>query len=258
MTSEAPPVRAEETHDGRRLRITLDAGRGNVIDRRAAAALLDILRTRTSGRTLCAISLEAVGSHFCFGASVQEHAPETAAELLGVLHDVVLAIASAPVPVVAAVRGACLGGGLELVLPCHRIVAAPGTRIGLPEVTLGMYAPAGSLLLPQRVRPGLAEEMLLGGRLLTAEEALVEHLVDELADDVEDAATRWIEQRLLPQSASAVRFATRAARHGRAARLETELRALERNFVEELMATADAQEGVLSFVEKRRPVWVDA
>jgi len=251
-------IRVEETHEGRRLGIVLTGGKGNVIDRTMARELADTLRIGTGNRHLRAITLSAEGPHFSFGASVQEHAPETAAELLAALHDVILELYASPVPVLAAVRGACLGGGLELVLPCHRIVAAPDAKLGLPEVSLGMYAPAGSVLLPQRVRRPFAENLLLTGRVVRAPEALSEGLVDEVSDDPEAALVAWLEEAVFPHSASALRFAMASARADAIDRVRTTVRGLEKRFCEELMMTADAQEGVHSFVEKRPPVWVDA
>jgi len=246
------------SHDGRLLRLTLAAGKGNVIDRALARELNRVLDTRTGGSRLRAVLLAAEGPHFSFGASVPEHAPELAEGLLLELHGVVRRLLALDVPVIAAVRGACLGGGLELVLPARRIVARPQARLGLPEVTLAMFAPAGSALLPLRVSHGVAQEMLVTGRVLSGEEAHRHGLVDELAEDPEDAAVRWIEERLLPLSATAVRLATRAASVHFRCRTDGLLEDLERSFLEDVMTTDDAQEGVRAFLEKRPPVWVDA
>ena len=248
----------EETHDGRRLRLVLRGGKGNVVDTAMAREISAVLEARTGGAHLRCIALEAEGDHFCFGASVPEHAPDKVRAMLESLDAVVVALLHAPVPVVVAVRGACLGGGLELALPCHRIIAAPAAKFGLPEVTLGMFAPAGSALLPERVRRGLAEEMLLTGRVLTADEAHAAGLVDDVAENPEQAGLQWFEKNLLPRSASALRFATRAARATLLARLDPALSRLERVFVDETMRTRDANEGIESFGAKRAPVWVDA
>jgi cyclohexa-1,5-dienecarbonyl-CoA hydratase len=248
----------EETHDGRRLRIVLDGGKGNVIDTRMASELADVLREQVDGRHLKAVTLEASGAHFSFGASVKEHSPDLAPLLIERLHAVVVHLVELDLPVLAAVRGRCLGGGLEVVLPCQRIVAAPDAHLGQPEIKLGMYAPAGSVLLPERVGRGVAEEMLLTGRVLNAEEALAAGLVNAVSDDPEAAVVEWFEQNLLPLSATALRFATRAARESLRPRVHAALSQVEHLFLEELLETDDAKEGIASFAEKRAPSWVDA
>ncbi len=251
-------IACEETHDGRRLRIVLRGGRGNVIDKRLAAELADAFMERTDGAHLRCVTLEAEGDHFSFGASVPEHEGAKARPLLENLDRAVSAILHVDVPVIASVRGNCLGGGLELVLPCHRIIAAPGARLGQPEIALGMFAPAGSALLPERVGRGVADDMLLTGRILDVVEALDVGLVDEVAEAPEAAAVAWFEKFLLPKSAAALRFATKAARATMVRRLGSTMVQLEQLFIEEMTKTRDAQEGVLSFVEKRAPHWVDA
>ncbi len=251
-------IRVEETHEGRRLRIALAAGRGNVLDVATTTELADALETFTRGRHLRCVAIEAEGPHFSFGASVPEHAPESAPALLEGLHAVVRALLRSDVPVTAAVRGACLGGGLELVLPCHRIFASPGARLGQPEITLGMFAPAGSALLPGRVGRAMAEDLLLTGRTLNADDALACGLVDEVHEDPEAAAAAWFETHLLPRSAVALRAATDAARASWVAHVEATLDTLEAAFLDDLLRTEDAQEGIRSFLEKRTPQWVDA
>jgi len=258
MTSSPGKVAFEETHDGRRLRIVLRGGKGNVVDGALARELGDVLAERTSAKRLRAITIEAEGPAFSFGASVPEHAPEHVAGLLRGLHRCVEAVMDSPVPVLAAVRGHCLGGGLELILAAHRIAAAPDAKLGQPEITLGMFAPAASVLLPERVRRAFAEDMLLTGRLVGAEEARREGLVDEVADDPEAANVRWFEERLLPRSSVALRSATSAARAVHRERLHAALLDLERRFVGETMQTLDAREGIASFTARRAPAWTDA
>ena len=256
--STTTKISCETTHDGRRLRIVLRGGRGNIIDTVMARELTDALLERTDGAHLHGVTIEAEGDHFSFGASVPEHQGAKARPLLENLDRSVSAILHLNLPVLVAVRGNCLGGGLELVLPCHRVFAAPGARLGQPEVALGMFAPAGSVLLPERVSRGLAEDMLLTGRILDAKEALDAGLVQEIAEDPEKAAVAWFERNLLPRSAIALRFATRAARVSMLRRVNSSLLQLETLFIEELTKTRDANEGVASFVEKRAPHWVDA
>jgi cyclohexa-1,5-dienecarbonyl-CoA hydratase len=158
----------------------------------------------------------------------------------------------------AAVRGQCLGGALELASFCHRVFAAPDAKLGQPEIVLGVFAPVASVALPARVGQSHAEDLCLSGRSIGGEEALRIGLVDELADDPGDAALAYARAHLLPRSASSLRLAVRAVRQGFADRFRADLAEVERLYMNELMSTADAQEGLQSFVEKRKPEWRDA
>jgi cyclohexa-1,5-dienecarbonyl-CoA hydratase len=178
--------------------------------------------------------------------------------MLEVLHGLLRSILATDLPLVAVVRGHCLGAGLELVMLAHRIVAAPGASLGQPEISLGVFAPAASVLLLERVGRPVAEDLLLSGRSVDAAEALRVGLVDEVAAEPVDAALVWIRTHLLSKSASSLRCAVRAARVGLIERVERELPRVESVYLERLMRTRDAEEGLRAFLEKRPPGWSDA
>ncbi|HEX6811773.1 MAG TPA: cyclohexa-1,5-dienecarbonyl-CoA hydratase [Planctomycetota bacterium] len=236
----------------------LDRPKGNVIDAAMTKALTDAFTQAHTTRALKAIVLTATGPNFSFGASVQEHLPEHVAGMLRDFHGLFRAIAACEVPVLAAVRGHCLGGGLELVSFCHRVFAANDARLGQPEITLGVFAPVASLLLPHRIGRAHAEDLSLSGRTIGAEEALRMGLVDELADDPEARAMAWAETHLCKQSASSLRYAVCALRGAFVQTFFEQLDELERLYVKDLMATADANEGIQAFLQKRAPQWSNA
>jgi cyclohexa-1,5-dienecarbonyl-CoA hydratase len=254
----AAPLHREVVDDGQAWRVRLDAGKGNVLDGRVVAALHDVFRRAAADRDVKAVCLEAAGPHFCFGASVEEHLPGRAAEMLRALHGLFRAMLDAAVVVTAAVRGRCLGGGLELVSLAHRVVADPSARLGQPEIVLGVLAPTASVLLPERLGRGAAEDLCLTGRTVTAEEALALGLVDAVGHDPEAAALGWVREHFLPRSASSLRHAVRAIRLPLVHRLDRDLAAVERLYLEDLMGSHDAEEGLRAFLEKRAPVWRNA
>lgn len=255
---ELTKVAFEETHGGRRLRIVLRGGAGNVVDCALAQELADVLETRVDGRHLRAVTLEAEGADFSTGARAEDLVPAADAGLLPRMHRTVVEMIESDLPILVAVRGRCLGAGLDLVLGCHRIFAAPDARLGHPGVAHGLFSTAGSVLLPERVARGLAEEMLLTGRVLDAETARGAGLVDEVAPDPESAALRWFETHLLPRSAMALRFATRAARAVHRKRLRDALSEVERRFLDDYLPTRDARESLAATTAGREAVWVDA
>jgi cyclohexa-1,5-dienecarbonyl-CoA hydratase len=177
--------------------------------------------------------------------------------MLAGFHGLFRTMLEVSVPTVAVVRGQCLGGALELASFCSRVVAAPGAQLGQPEIKLGVIAPVASVFLPDRVGRGAAEDLCLTGRSVGAEEALAMGLVDEQAEDPRESALAWVREHLVPLSAVSLRFALRAVRSDLAVRFAREIERVERMYLDELMATHDAHEGLRSFLEKRKPAWSD-
>ena len=138
---------------------------------------------------------------------------------------------------------------------CNRLFASPGAALGQPEIMLGVLAPVASVMLADRIGRSRAEHLLFTGDSMKAAEGLAIGLVDELADDPGAAALEYAREHLLPKSASSLRFAVGAARAGFEERVRKELAEVERLFLEELITTADAQEGLTAFLEKRGPEW---
>ena len=253
----ATPLHVELEKDGALLRLRLSRPKANIVDAAMIAALRSALDEHGSGAHLRAVLLEAEGPHFSFGASVEEHLPGSCAAMLRDLHALVLQLVACPVPVLVAVRGQCLGGGLELAAAGHRIFAAPGATLGQPEIKLAVFAPAASCLLPERIGRSRADDLLFSGRGIGAEEAHRVGLVDVLADDPEGAALAYFGEHLAKHSASSLRLAVRAARYDYVYRIRRKLAEVERLYLAELMATHDAVEGLSAFIAKRPPVWED-
>lgn len=252
-------VAIERVEDGAVWRLALGGSKGNIVDAALGQALAGAFDEAARTPGLKAVLLEGQGKHFSFGASVQEHLPGEVAGMLRRFHALLLQMLDVGVPLLAVVRGQCLGGGLELVTACHRVFAARDARLGQPEIALGVFAPFASVALAERVGRRHAEDLCLTGRSVNAEEALAIGLVDELCDeDPAERALAYARQHFLPCSASSLRFAVRALRGGLRARLAGELHEVERLYLGELMASADAVEGLNAFLEKRAPAWKNA
>jgi cyclohexa-1,5-dienecarbonyl-CoA hydratase len=154
-----------------------------------------------------------------------------------------------------AVRGQCLGGGLEVALAGGPIFAAPDAQFAQPEMKLGVFAPAASVLLPYRVNQTAAEDLLLSGRTIGAEEAQRIGLVHRVADDPEAAALAWFHEQLQGKSAASLTLALDAARGAMRRDVRARLAEVERLYLERLMATRDANEGLVAFLAKRKANW---
>ncbi|MBI5483050.1 MAG: cyclohexa-1,5-dienecarbonyl-CoA hydratase [Deltaproteobacteria bacterium] len=251
------PLKVWLDQDGKLLRLRLARPKANIVDAAMIAALQAALSEHLSNPHLRGVLLDAEGPHFSFGASVAEHMPDSCADMLHSLHALILQMTESTVPILVAVRGQCLGGGLEVVCGGHLIFAAPGAMLGQPEIKLAVFAPAASCLLPERIGQAQAEDLLYSGRSITADEAHRIGLVNVVAEDPELAALSYFQEYLAPVSASTLRFAVRAARLTVNERIKAKIAAVEKMYLEELMASHDAVEGLTAFVEKRPAVWKD-
>lgn len=239
------------------LRLRLARPKANIVDAEMIAALSAALADAKGDARLRGVLLDHEGPHFSFGASVPEHMPDLCAAMLQALHALVREMVTYPVPIAVAVRGQCLGGGLEVAAAGHLMFVAPDARLGQPEIVLGVFAPAASCLLPERMPRALAEDLLYSGRSLTGSEAAACGLANGLADDPEAAALAWFDAGAAKHSASSLRFAVQAARAGMVERVVAKIDQVETLYLKGLMTTRDAVEGLTAFIEKRPAHWED-
>jgi cyclohexa-1,5-dienecarbonyl-CoA hydratase len=254
VTAESP-LQDQVEGDGALLRLTLARPKANLVDAAMIAALHGAFVAYRGHPGLRGVLLCAEGPHFSFGASVEEHLPDQCAAMLASLHALILAMLEFPVPILVAVRGQCLGGGLEVALAGGPIFAAPDTQLGQPEMKLGVFAPAASCLLPYRVSQPAAEDMLFSGRAVSGDEALAMGLVQFVSADPEAAARAYFEQHLAGKSAASLACALAAARGAMIRDVCHRLGEVERLYVDRLMQTRDANEGLVAFLAKRKPHW---
>ena len=253
--SDQSPLKVWVERDGALLRLRLNRPKANIVDAAMIVALHAALTEYRRTNTLRGVLLDAEGPHFSFGASVEEHLPANCAQMLASLHAMLLELLEFPAPVLVAVRGQCLGGGLELALAGGPIFATAAAQLGQPEIKLGVFAPAASVLLPYRVSQPVAEDLLFSGRSMSGTEALACGLVQALADDPEAAALAWFEQHLQERSAASLACAVAAARGQMLPDVRRRLAQVERLYLDRLMKTQDANEGLAAFMAKRQPGW---
>ena len=255
MAEEPSPVKTWLDRDGALLRLRLARPKANICDAAMIAALQTGLDAHRATPALRGVLLDAEGPHFSFGASVEEHLAERCAAMLASLHALILAMVEFPLPILVAVQGQCLGGGLEIALAGGPIFASPTAQFGQPEIKLGVFAPAATCLLPWRMSALAAEDLLWSGRSIAAPQALVIGLVNTQADDPQAAALAYFDEHLAPRSAAALACAVAAARAPRVRELRLRLAEAEALYLGRLMATRDANEGLVAFIAKRAPVW---
>ena len=249
------PLKVELIRDGRVLHLTLAKPKANIVDGEMLSGIKSGLDAERDNDNLAAVLLDAEGPNFSFGASVEEHLPEQCAAMLRTIHGVILDMITYPVPILVAVRGHCLGGGLEVACAGSMIFAAGNSHFGQPEIQLAVFAPAASCLLPELVGRSRAEDMLFSGRSIAAEEALRIGLVHTLDNEPEQAALEYIDRHLLTRSTFALRHAVQAVRGDYTDRMRDALNRVEKIYLDDLMAGRDPVEGLHAFIEKRSPTW---
>jgi cyclohexa-1,5-dienecarbonyl-CoA hydratase len=249
------PVEIWLDRDESLLRLRLDRPKANILDSTMIASLGQGFAAYAQPGVVRAALIDAEGPHFSFGASVEEHLPDRCAEMLASLHRLLTDMLEWPRPILVAVSGQCLGGGLELALAGSLIFAGRDAQFGQPEIKLGVFAPAASCLLPIRIGQGAAEDLLYTGRSIDATEARTLGLVHEVADDPQAAALAYFEAHFAKKSAAALACAVAAARGGFVPEVKRRLAQVERLYLEQLMKTRDANEGLAAFIAKRDAQW---
>ena len=199
------------------------------------------------------------GRAFCAGSDIREFPVSSRAgrERAVSEHACYDAIASLPQPVIAGLFGHVLGAGLELALACDLRVADGGTRLGLPEVKLGVFpSGAGTQRLPRVVAPSTAKRMMFLGEVIDAGRALSLGLVDEVVEDGQVATHALsLASRIAEQPALSVQAIKRATDHGLAYGARAG-QALEVELIAGLFGSRDAKEGVEAFLASRPPRFV--
>jgi cyclohexa-1,5-dienecarbonyl-CoA hydratase len=250
------PLKVWHEAEGRLLRLSLNRPKANLIDAEMIAALDHALTKHLGHASLVAVLVSAEGPHFSFGASVEEHLPGECASMLQSIHGLILRMVESPVPILVAAHGQCLGGGLEVMLAGHLIFVTPDASLGQPEIKLGVFAPAASCLLPELINHQRAFDLLVSGRSISGAEAAAIGAVHEIAPEPAQAALHYFDEHLKEKSTSSLRLAVRAARFDYAQRIRSKIAAVERLYLDELMQTHDAVEGLEAFIAKRTAQWM--
>ncbi|MCC6383932.1 MAG: enoyl-CoA hydratase/isomerase family protein [Bacteroidia bacterium] len=254
-------IKVNYTHNHSVARIILDDGKGNILDHVMMEELWQLFDSFKENQNLKLITFEGAGKHFSFGASVEEHQQEFAETMLHGFHQLFYLLRDLAIPTLAIVSGQCLGGGMELTIMCNFIFADSSARFGQPEIVLGVFPPPASVILQEKIGLARAENLLITGKTIPASEAADFGLVNELFDDktaLNSGVEHFIQTQILPKSATSLRFAVKASRMKFNHVLSSFLPQLESLYVKQLMQTHDANEGINSFLEKRKPEWNNA
>jgi cyclohexa-1,5-dienecarbonyl-CoA hydratase len=252
-------IKVSETHDGQVTDIVLGPPPGNIVSAALMKEVSDQIEESNEDKKKKAIVISGEGKHFSFGAAVEEHTPDRINDMLPAFHDMIGRVLNSSVPTVAKVRGVCLGGGFELALACSMIFCEEGAAFGVPEIQLGVFPPPASILLPYKCSESAARRIVLTGDKIGADEAFRLGIVEDVAarGALDDHLSSFLEKHILPRSASSLRLANTAAKTAISAFYGDNIGRVENLYLKELMFTADAIEGIQSFIDKRPAEWKD-
>jgi cyclohexa-1,5-dienecarbonyl-CoA hydratase len=253
----APPLVRVECHDDV-TRITLARPPLNILTIPMMETIGAALAEAARRPDLRAVVLAAEGRAFSAGVAIEDHQGERVKPMLVAFHQIFRRLYALDCPTVAAVQGPALGGGAELATFCDVVVASDAATIGQPEIRVGVFPPIAAIHYPKRIGEARARQLLLSGQIVSAREAERIGLVDRAvaAADLE-AAVAGVLAGFADKSGAVLRLTKRALRLAHGGGFELALSRLESLYLTELMATADAAEGLRAFLEKRQPVWTD-
>ena len=239
-------------------RLTLHRPEYNLLNESMLRELADGIGALSELGDVKIIVIDAEGKTFSGGVDIGEYTAERAFSMLDAFHAACLAMVEAPQPVLVIVDGPAIGGGAELIAYGDLVIATPRARFALPEITIGIFPPLASTMLPHIIGPKRAMELVLTGEAITAERAKEMGLVNRLVPEAQlQTAVNELIAKITAQSGSVLGMAKKAVMSGVGLSLREALRQSMNIFLNELYRLEDSQEGLRALLEKRKPHWMN-
>ena len=252
----ASTIRLNVEVDAPVARITFNHPPLNVIDLPMIRQLQTALAEIESRSDISTVLFEGDPRAFSVGVDIKAHVPELVHEVLTSFHAVIRAIVASRKVTIAAVRGACLGGGAELAAVCDMVYTARDASWGFPEIKLACYPPVAAVALATIIGQKRAAELILTGRQFSGDEAAAMGLANRsvAAEKLESVVGRTLAE-LRALSPAALAHTKKAIYAWDAIHFDKGLARAEKIYLDELISTADAREGIIAFLDKRPPKW---
>jgi cyclohexa-1,5-dienecarbonyl-CoA hydratase len=236
--------------------ITLNRPPVNILNIAMMEEINDVLKGWQGKKDLKVVLFNARGKCFSAGVDVGEHMGDLAPKMIGAFHRMFRLMDTLGIPTVASVYGSCLGGGCELAVFCDLVVSSQGAKYGQPEIQVGVFPPVAAQIMPRIMGRKAAMELILSGKIISAEEARTMGLINQVVpeEELEEATVKFV-RPYLKLSAEVLRKTKKAVSAGLMDDFEPSLKVIEDIYLNELMQTADAREGLKAFLEKRKPEW---
>jgi len=209
-------------------------------------------------KSLKLLVIQAMGKAFSVGVEVADHLGDLAPKMIETFHKMFRLMDALKVPSLAVVNGSALGGGCELALYCDMVIATERAKFGQPEIQVGVFPPIAALIFPRTIGRKKAMELILSGETISAQEALALGLVNKVVPEASLAQElNGFIEKFTKLSGVVLKLAKEATLAGLNDNMDQGLKAIEKIYLDRLMKTNDAIEGLKAFLEKRKPTWKD-
>lgn len=237
--------------------LTINRPPMNILNIATMEEMNNALSTVAANKEVKVLTITSTGEKaFSAGVDVSEHTEEQVEQMLHVFHDIFRNLVKLDQVTVAATKGFTLGGGCEVAIFCDLIFAADNLKIGQPEIQLSAIPPIALLILPRLMCLKKASELLLSGKIIDASEAEQMGLVNRVVPlDSFDSELEAFIQPFTELSLIGLKYSKKGIQLGLEENFLEGLEKIEKMYLEELMASEDAHEGLKAFMEKRKPVW---
>jgi len=207
-------------------------------------------------KSLKLLVIQAAGKAFSVGVEVADHLGDLAPKMIDVFHRMFRLMDALKVPSLAVVNGSALGGGCELALYCDMAIATEKSKFGQPEIQVGVFPPIAALVFPRIIGRKKAMELILAGDTISAQEALALGLINKVVPEgsLSQEVNAFVE-KFARLSGLVLKLTKEAILAGLNDDMDKGLKAIEKIYLNQLMKTHDAMEGLRAFLEKRKPTW---
>jgi cyclohexa-1,5-dienecarbonyl-CoA hydratase len=238
--------------------LTLSRAPLNVLNIEMMEEINSYLEGLMKEKSLKLLVIQAAGKAFSAGVDVGEHLGDLVYKMIEVFHRMFRLMDALKAPSIGIVNGAALGGGCELALYCDMVIATERAKFGQPEIQVGVFPPIAALIFPRTIGRKKAMELILAGETISAQEALALGLVNKVVPEASltQEVNGFIE-KFTKLSGVVLKLAKEATLAGLNDDMDQGLKAIEKIYLDRLMKTNDAIEGLKAFLEKRKPTWKD-
>ena len=236
--------------------LTLNRAPVNVLNIEMMEEINTYLEGLKKEKSLKLLVIQAIGKAFSAGVDVGEHLGDLVYKMIEVFHKMFRLMDALKVPSIAVVNGSALGGGCELALYCDMVITTEKAKFGQPEIQVGVFPPIAALVFPRMIGRKKAMELILSGETISAQEALNLGLVNKVVPEASLAQeVNGFIEKFKKLSGIVLKLAKEATLAGLNDDMDKGLKVIERVYLDRLMKTHDAIEGLKAFLEKRKPVW---